>query len=312
MDNYIELSFDGELIRNTVCRETAKSEGHSYGISYVFLTSEDSFLLQLRSFKKPSQPGLLDMSAGGHVELRDAEGVTDIDDVFQKAAVRELEEELEILLDRKFLQFFMKFHVNNTAVNGKRYRKYYRIYTCEVDMNRLKYKLNKKEVEDVKWMTRKEVVDLPVEKITKELERFRKADDMIKQPLLVTAAIITDKDKILLIQRAREPYENYWSFVGGCGAFGRVGDPFEAVKGEVKVDLKCKFNPTFFRFNYKVFDGKRTLTLFFHGNIEGEPDPTPEYVRKYEWFDLKEASKMKLGFDHNEILKKFIDKCQFG
>ena len=44
-------------------------------------------------------------------------------------------------------------------------------------------------------------------------------------PLLVTVAVIYDKNKILLIKRARDPFKGFWSFVGGCGAFEYHSDP---------------------------------------------------------------------------------------
>jgi isopentenyldiphosphate isomerase len=174
MDKYIEFSFEGVLTSDTVSRETAITEGHSYGISYVLLTSGDSLLLQLRSSEKESQPGLWDISSGGHVELRDAEVVTDIDEIFKKAAVRELKEELGISVKAESIELLIQFHEDRTAVNGTPYRKHHQVYTYEVDKNKLKYKLNKKEVEDVKWMTKEEVVDLPGEKITNELGQIQK------------------------------------------------------------------------------------------------------------------------------------------
>lgn len=132
----------------------------------------------------------------------------------------------------------------------------------------------------------------------------------MKQPLRVTAAIIWDNDKVLLIKRARDPYKNYWCFVGGCGAFKKVNKPIEAVKIEVKADLNCKFNPRFFQSHRAVFEVP-TNTYFYHGNIEGKPKITPKYVVKYRWFNLKEASRLALGFDHNLILNNFIKKHPF-
>jgi ADP-ribose pyrophosphatase YjhB (NUDIX family) len=67
-------------------------------------------------------------------------------------------------------------------------------------------------------------------------------------PLLVTAALIVDNGKILLVKRAREPFKDYWGFVSGCGAFEYHSNPSDAVKKEVQCDLSCDFSPTFFTY----------------------------------------------------------------
>lgn len=130
-------------------------------------------------------------------------------------------------------------------------------------------------------------------------------------PLLVTAAMIINKNKILLVKRAREPYKGFWSFVGGCGAFEDVSDPVDAVKIEVKCDLNCEFEPAFFKYSYTIFKIP-AITLFFYGTIKGTPKITPKYVLECKWFDLNEAINMKLGFDHNEILSDFLKTFPHG
>jgi hypothetical protein len=50
------------------------------------------------------------------------------------------------------------------------------------------------------------------------------------------------------------------------------------------------------------------LTLFFYGEIDGEPEITPEYVSECKWFDKEEAANLDLGFDHKKILKKYLEK----
>ena len=125
-------------------------------------------------------------------------------------------------------------------------------------------------------------------------------------PLLVTAAIITNKDKLLLIKRGREPFKGKWSLVGGCGAFQLNPKPKEAVKIEVKIDIGCKFEPTFFDYNYSKFEIP-TVTMFFHGRISGKIQPSKKHVQGYKWFERDEIKKLDLAFDHKEILRKFMN-----
>ena len=125
--------------------------------------------------------------------------------------------------------------------------------------------------------------------------------------LLVTSAIIVHEDKILLVRRAREPFKDYWSFIGGIGAFDQTNDPLEAVKIEVLGDINCDFHPTFFTYNFDTFKAP-TITLFFYGTITGTVKAQSKYVSEFKWFNIKEAASMQLGFDHNKILDKFLEE----
>lgn len=124
-------------------------------------------------------------------------------------------------------------------------------------------------------------------------------------PLLVTAAVIHDQDKLLLIKRARDPFNGFWSFIGGCGAFEYFSDPFKAVQKEVRCDLACKFEPTFLTYNYEDF-GKPSVVLYFTGTITGNPTIDPKYVSEYRWFTVDEASCLELGYDHKKILREYV------
>ncbi len=126
---------------------------------------------------------------------------------------------------------------------------------------------------------------------------------MLKPPSLVTAAVIINKDKILLVKRAREPFKDYWSFVGGKGAFEDTSNPINAVKQEVRADLNCEFEPKFFTYYHENF-GQPTVTLFFYGKIKGKPKITPKYVSEYKWFPIEEIKDLNLAFEHKEIFKE--------
>ena len=124
-------------------------------------------------------------------------------------------------------------------------------------------------------------------------------------PLLVTAAIITDDDKILLIKRGRDPFKGKWSLIGGRGAFKTDKDPEDAVKTEVQIDIGCGFSPTFFGYNFVKFEIP-TVTMFFHGPISGNITPSLKHVEEFKWFDPDEIEKLDLAFDHEEILQRFM------
>ncbi len=126
-------------------------------------------------------------------------------------------------------------------------------------------------------------------------------------PLLVTSAIIRKDNKILLSKRAKEPFKGYWSFSGGCGCFDQVDDPKKAVILEVKADLNCKFEPEFFTYRFENLKNP-AVTLFFHGDIKGEPKINPTQVSESKWFTKEGLKELKLGFCHNEILDEYLEK----
>lgn len=95
-------------------------------------------------------------------------------------------------------------------------------------------------------------------------------------------------------------------FVGGCGAFRDTSDPMEAIKMEVQFDIGCEFEPKFFTCTYQISQTP-VITLFFYGAVKGTPKiGHPEYVSECKWFKMKEMTGVELGFDHKEILKKFL------
>ncbi len=126
------------------------------------------------------------------------------------------------------------------------------------------------------------------------------------QPLLATAAIVLKKDEVLLVKRGREPFKGMWSFPGGVGGFKRTDNPDEAVKGEVEYDTGRNFKGKFFTMNFENF-GKPTVVLYYVGEIDGEPvKPIGKNVIEVKYFSIEEALKMKLGFKHEEILRKYL------
>lgn len=128
----------------------------------------------------------------------------------------------------------------------------------------------------------------------------------MKQPLLVTAAIIVDKNQVLLVKRAREPFKGYWSFIGGMGGFEHSSNPQEVVKMEVQGDIQCLFHPTFFWYSHYNSRDINSVVLYFYGGITGNPIINPKYVLEYKWFSMEEAVKLELAFDHQAILMKFL------
>ena len=120
------------------------------------------------------------------------------------------------------------------------------------------------------------------------------------------AVIINEKNEILLGKRAREPYKNFWGLFSGIGASkkGLVGK--DAVIDEVKFDLNVDFDPKYECSFPLIDDDFSDEVIVYSGTIKGEILLNPVAVSKTAWLSYKEACKMSLAFDHNEIIKKYF------
>lgn len=165
-------------------RKKVHEEGDIHGTSHVFILRQNKedpdglpeLLLQKRSEGKDSFPGCYDISSAGHIPAGDD---------YLESALRELEEELGIIAGPEELTF-IGFHegyaeeifYGKPFINHEISKVY--IYTGFVDINNLK--LQKEEVESVKWMGLQEC-----------LEKVRKGDPAY-----------------ILFPRELEMIENYW------------------------------------------------------------------------------------------------------
>jgi 8-oxo-dGTP diphosphatase len=125
----------------------------------------------------------------------------------------------------------------------------------------------------------------------------------------VPVIIINSKNQILLGKRSKSSpfYPSIWGLPGGLVDYGETLEnaAMREVKEEVGVDIKilkrssnvyeslpneeCKFHSVGIPFYAKI--------------ISGEPKPLDE-TSEVGWFKFIEIEKMKLAYNHKEILKK--------
>ncbi|MFH1585411.1 MAG: NUDIX domain-containing protein [archaeon] len=125
-------------------------------------------------------------------------------------------------------------------------------------------------------------------------------------PKLVTIAIISKENKILLIKRNNEPEIGKWALPGGCGAFKKFSDPKEAVKDEVYYDLRVRFIPRGLLGNYFQEDDPPILSIVYLGKIEGEPSINKLSAVEWVWFTEAKISNLDLAFDHKRIIRDYF------
>ena len=139
-----EEIFDVVNERDEVVGNRSRSEVHRLGLLHraahilVFNASGEVFL-QKRSMKKDRQPGLWDSSASGHV---------DSGEDYDACAVRELREEIGLVLSRPPRRLF------KVAASRETDQEFVWVYTCKAEGP---FILNPDEIDDGRWFKPEEV-----------------------------------------------------------------------------------------------------------------------------------------------------------
>ena len=124
----------------------------------------------------------------------------------------------------------------------------------------------------------------------------------------VPVIIQNSKGEILLGQRTKKPifYPNFWGLPGGMIEYNeKITD---AAKREIKEELGVEIK--IIKMSKNVYEDfpKKECRLHLIGVpvyasiIKGVPKPKDE-TKKVKWFKPNEIKKMKLAYNHNEILK---------
>ncbi len=121
--------------------------------------------------------------------------------------------------------------------------------------------------------------------------------------------IITNKSKKILLGKRKKNaafYPSFWGLPGGILDYGEKLT--ECVKRETKEELGVVVEVIKrSKKIYEVFPSKdypfHTLEIVFYAKIiNGVPKPEDE-TQEVRWFKPSEIKKMKLAYNHNEILK---------
>ncbi len=141
----------------TISRSEAHDKGIPHRTAHIWIVNKEGdryrVLLQKRSADKESFPGMYDTSSAGHVQAGDEP---------LESAQRELFEELGISALDGDLSFAGKFHIKyEMEFHGKMFRDneiaFVYVYEKPVDISKLK--LQKEEVEEVRWFDIDEVYE---------------------------------------------------------------------------------------------------------------------------------------------------------
>ena len=129
-----------------------------------------------------------------------------------------------------------------------------------------------------------------------------------RKPMLTVDGIIIEKEKILLIKRATQPYLNYWALPGGFVELNETLE--EAITREVieETCLQTKTNGLAGAYSDPKRDprGHTVSIVYFMKIIGGEPNKTNE-AKEIEYFDFNKLPE-KIAFDHRKIIDDAINQ----
>ena len=140
----------GEFIGKVATRNECHQKGLWHRAVYAFIIDKNgNVLLQKRSANKKMWPNMWDVTVGGHV---------DSNEFGRQALIREVKEELGIDIKDEDI----KYLIGSTSINkkeniiDKHYNECYLI-TKEIDIKKIE--LQKEEVSEVKYFTKKEILE---------------------------------------------------------------------------------------------------------------------------------------------------------
>lgn len=123
--------------------------------------------------------------------------------------------------------------------------------------------------------------------------------------------IVIWNKKILFIKRNKEPFKGFWAFPGG---FLEEKEKIKhAALRELREETGIKANKNKIKFLFYADKPNRdprgrVISFVFYLNLEEKPKLKIQRkeIKEAKWIGVKEAEKLKLAFDHKEILKKFL------
>lgn len=122
------------------------------------------------------------------------------------------------------------------------------------------------------------------------------------------AAIITKKNKVLMVQRKREPYKGTWMFPAGFIDYGE--HPRETLEREVREETGLKLIGAKLVEVLQSEDDYRSLghfCFFYKAEVKaGEIKTDKGENENIGWFDLKKLP--KIGWkDHRVMMKRLLE-----
>ena len=153
MNEIVEvLTEDGKRTGKTIEKSLAHKKEICHGISAVgLINNKGRLLIQKRSKTKKVEPDIWDLSGTGHI---------DVGETPEKAAIRELEEELGIVVNEDELLLIGTYLNKITLTEEVNLNHYTYLFIVKKDIEINEIKKEKKEVSDVVYVDKKQFIKM--------------------------------------------------------------------------------------------------------------------------------------------------------
>lgn len=124
-----------------------------------------------------------------------------------------------------------------------------------------------------------------------------------KIPSLTVDAIIVHEEKIVLIKRLKDPHMNKWALPGGFVEYGETVETATIREAKEETNLDIKLDELVGVYSNPERDPRRhTVSIVYKASIIGDVIQSGSDAKDARFFNIEDAIKMNLAFDHNEIL----------
>lgn len=124
-----------------------------------------------------------------------------------------------------------------------------------------------------------------------------------KIPSLTVDAIIVHEEKIVLIKRLKDPHMNKWALPGGFVEYGETVEVATIREAKEETNLDIKLDELVGVYSNPERDPRRhTVSIVYKATIIGDVIQSGSDAKDARFFNIEDAIKMNLAFDHNEIL----------
>lgn len=136
----------------------------------------------------------------------------------------------------------------------------------------------------------------------------------MKKLSLLCVIVTNEKNEILLIKRGRQPFKGYWALISGIGESKKGIEPEIGIIEEVNCDLRTNSFKGDRIFSMALADDEHaSQVIVFLGKVnESEIKMHPPYSLDFKWISANEAVNLKLAFEHNKIIDKYLKKIKIN
>jgi 8-oxo-dGTP diphosphatase len=128
-------------------------------------------------------------------------------------------------------------------------------------------------------------------------------------PLVAVGAVVFNKDKVLLVLRAKPPAENHWTIPGGCVELGETLQ--EAAEREIREETGLTIQAGEPVYTFDIIERDANGAILFHyvivdlaaDYVSGELRPGDD-ATDVCWASFKEVKSLKVSAATRKLLKE--------